>query len=344
MQCQVCLEGIDGTRKVSSICSGDTPHYICSTCIIGCVEHTINSGNNVQAFAKCISPACNGQVCVDDLVSSIEDETVKKKFITTIASKAMATFEKATDMVVCDNCKYPYEMNGDDPVCYNCNGRKFTRPFVETRETHEDKLSQVEMERISKKCPSCNVNIQKNEGCNHMTCKCKFQFCWVCLKPWNEANHDYYRCNQSSREGTMRSARERSRESREDETRASGDAAQGASGAQAPRLCGYCIARGAVACPHIELRPRSGLCSVTCPRECECAFSRWVVAWLEFRPSPDAAVDRVSIVQKNKLDIAHRIWNNTGRGRCNVCLMAGHRVDDPSRRFSYCPLVEMRRM
>jgi ariadne-1 len=39
----------------------------------------------------------------------------------------------------------------------------------------------------TKECPRCNSTIEKNGGCNHMTCrKCKHEFCWICMGLWSE--------------------------------------------------------------------------------------------------------------------------------------------------------------
>ncbi|UJR15731.1 hypothetical protein I4U23_002666 [Adineta vaga] len=37
-------------------------------------------------------------------------------------------------------------------------------------------------------CISCNNFIEKNGGCNHMTCRCGTEFCWTCTAYWKDHN------------------------------------------------------------------------------------------------------------------------------------------------------------
>jgi ariadne-1 len=49
----------------------------------------------------------------------------------------------------------------------------------------------------TKECSKCQSTIEKNGGCNHMTCKkCKHEFCWVCMGPWVEHGTAWYSCNR----------------------------------------------------------------------------------------------------------------------------------------------------
>ncbi|TVY54427.1 E3 ubiquitin-protein ligase dbl4, partial [Lachnellula cervina] len=49
----------------------------------------------------------------------------------------------------------------------------------------------------TKECPRCNSTIEKNGGCNHMTCrKCKHEFCWMCMGLWSEHGTSWYNCNR----------------------------------------------------------------------------------------------------------------------------------------------------
>eukprot|EP00934_Nitzschia_sp_Nitz4_P002443 Nitzschia sp. Nitz4//scaffold6_size259037//159187//160943//NITZ4_001088-RA/size259037-augustus-gene-0.297-mRNA-1//1//CDS//3329556935//2438//frame0 len=52
----------------------------------------------------------------------------------------------------------------------------------------------------TKSCPKCVSRIEKNKGCNHMTCsKCAHEFCWICMGDWTEHGTNtggYYKCNK----------------------------------------------------------------------------------------------------------------------------------------------------
>ena len=49
----------------------------------------------------------------------------------------------------------------------------------------------------AKDCPGCKNPIQKNGGCNHMTClKCKHQFCWLCMADYVSTHFQTGPCKQ----------------------------------------------------------------------------------------------------------------------------------------------------
>lgn len=49
----------------------------------------------------------------------------------------------------------------------------------------EDKANHQWKAQHSKQCPECHTFIEKNNGCDHMTCsKCRYEFCWKCLQKY----------------------------------------------------------------------------------------------------------------------------------------------------------------
>lgn len=61
----------------------------------------------------------------------------------------------------------------------------------------------VEKMQNVKRCPKCGFYIQKNDGCNHMTCvnlECKHEFCWICMKEYTQ---DHFISLRSSCYGLM---------------------------------------------------------------------------------------------------------------------------------------------
>ena len=42
-----------------------------------------------------------------------------------------------------------------------------------------------------KRCKKCKMIIEKTQGCNHITCRCGFQFCYVCGDDWSPQHYNH---------------------------------------------------------------------------------------------------------------------------------------------------------
>jgi hypothetical protein len=94
---------------------------------------------------------------------------------------------KHNPMIVCgrEQCKFTF--------CFNCREEWHADSTCEQYQAWkaenaaaEDKFEQWRAKN-TKACPKCKSPIEKNGGCNHMTCRlgsCKHQFCWLCMSDY----------------------------------------------------------------------------------------------------------------------------------------------------------------
>jgi len=80
-------------------------------------------------------------------------------------------YNKECQNWTCIDCKYNF--------CTHCLAEYHLNSCEEESENDNWKRN-----NNVKLCPKCGISIQKTEGCSHMTCTCKYQFCYICLGPY----------------------------------------------------------------------------------------------------------------------------------------------------------------
>lgn len=72
--------------------------------------------------------------------------------------------------------------------CFNCK-----QPIHKGKACEKDMTVDEFIDGLGKKdykkCPKCNYKIFKDGGCNHMTCKCGYEWCWLCSQKYTPAHY-----------------------------------------------------------------------------------------------------------------------------------------------------------
>jgi hypothetical protein len=88
-------------------------------------------------------------------------------------------------MMVCSNtsCNFSYCFNCKEEWHADITCEQYQKWKIENSEA--DARYEEWVKANAKRCPHCKSPIEKNGGCNHMTCKkCSHEFCWLCSEAY----------------------------------------------------------------------------------------------------------------------------------------------------------------
>jgi hypothetical protein len=69
-------------------------------------------------------------------------------------------------------------------VCDQCLQKFCGKCLLEVHErARQQEVLFFEHNLHYRQCKKCGFMIEKNQGCNHKTCMCKYEFCYVCSAP-----------------------------------------------------------------------------------------------------------------------------------------------------------------
>lgn len=210
-ECYICYTPFD--NKFSLPFSLNCNHLFCRDC------WTEYLTSNLEDILTCISTTCPQAGC-----NLIVPEDVFRKLI---PKEKLKEFEKSIFKNFTDNnvdmkwCPTPdcgicirsishfgkeITCECKNVFCFKC-GKEGHRPvqceLVEawTIKNNSESENVKWLQANTKQCPQCHKYIEKNQGCNHMTCRkeaggCGFEFCWICLGEWKPHGSSYYQCNR----------------------------------------------------------------------------------------------------------------------------------------------------
>uniref|UniRef100_A0A8C1T6Q6 Uncharacterized protein n=1 Tax=Cyprinus carpio TaxID=7962 RepID=A0A8C1T6Q6_CYPCA len=191
-QCPVCLSQSKESDPPPML---SCMHYCCRSCWQEYLTARIEQ--NLVMSCHCPITDCRAQptskffhnILTDKDTIAKYDSALLRGFVECCSNLTWCTNPQGCDQVLCK------ENIGSMGTCSKCCWSScFSCNFPEgmSMEAQSKHLAKL----ISKRCPSCQAQIEKNEGCLHMTCaKCNHGFCWRCLKPWKPTHKDYYNCS-----------------------------------------------------------------------------------------------------------------------------------------------------
>jgi len=187
-------------------------HYLCEDCMVRTIDDHINNGRSAtmtchyRGEANVVSESCGHLITAQEVQRFMSPEryAVYQTKLLQHSRKMEGAVDCPNPQIRggCGNMVLPAEDGSTRRECLFCNYAfcancrvmedSIPRYAAWTPQEHAN-LTCEAFQRIHllqndryKQCPGlrCQEVIEKNEGCNHMTCAtCNHEFCWTCLHP-----------------------------------------------------------------------------------------------------------------------------------------------------------------
>ena len=209
--CLICYTEIEEGDDISLKCN----HRFCKDCFTDYLKEKLKDQLTVLS-TPCPLLGCNFIVTSNIFNKCFQNDKNSLRIYTKCLIRNF--MDSNSDIKLCPNpkCDTIVELPGHGMVEIKCQcGYIFC--FKCLRESHRPcDCDMIEMweEKVkdegentkwlianTKQCPSCHKYIEKNQGCNHMTCQkiaggCGYEFCWICLGDWKTHGGSFYKCEK----------------------------------------------------------------------------------------------------------------------------------------------------
>ncbi|GMH58993.1 hypothetical protein TrLO_g806 [Triparma laevis f. longispina] len=197
VSCFICM---DDYKPASIFTISQCGHKFCNNCMSTYVVSKINSNMVGPRDMVCPDPYCKEgerSLTEDDVRSILSTQSWRFRNYLKLRNRQM--IDSNPNMKWCIECSdgvvalQPKTWKWSVPCSTeNCSAKCCPRcalpshPFTTCSRAMQRHTGMYLTSNDCKRCPSCNSMIDKDGGCNHMTCSmCRHQFCWLCRGNWN---------------------------------------------------------------------------------------------------------------------------------------------------------------
>jgi len=168
--CEICWDEPNNSEFVSL---ENCQHIFHTSCIIDYLNLEIKN----QVFSpKCPDSKCNKNI--DNVENYLKGKDLEN-FIKAWESQHKKEVKKCRS----PGCNFAIVLDGKSHVyclgCFNAHNLSGS--------SDKEFLKFVNSSNF-RQCRLCNYWVEKNQGCNHMTCRCKYEFCYRCGAKWRTCN------------------------------------------------------------------------------------------------------------------------------------------------------------